>query len=235
MSAIHGAHRPPLLTRPRVPPGRLGIDRQSLGTPATTDREADVDSRLIVGLVAVASSVIYFVSDLIEVAQGNFSTPRLALTYAGEAAIPLFVLGLYALQRPCIGRLGLLGALAYAYAYVFFTGTVLYAIVAGTPNWQALTTTFGAWMTVHGVVLVVGGLAFGLAVVRSRVLPRWTGIALMVGVVLVAAASGLDNLPRTIAAAVPDAAFIGMGVALLRARGGQTVASSGGIPTCDVR
>jgi hypothetical protein len=52
-----------------------------------------------------------------QVAQGGFSTFRLALTYAGEAAIPLFVIGLYAVQRPRIGRLGLAGAVAYAYSY----------------------------------------------------------------------------------------------------------------------
>ena len=61
-------------------------------------------------------------------------------------------------------------------------------------------------------------IPFGLAVVRARVLPRWTGVCLMAGVVLVAAASGLPDIARTVAAAVPDAAFIGMGFALLSGR-----------------
>jgi hypothetical protein len=51
---------------------------------------------------------------------------------------PLFVIGLYAVQRPRIGRLGLFGAMAYAYSYVFFTSTVVYALIAGTPNCTAL-------------------------------------------------------------------------------------------------
>jgi hypothetical protein len=72
------------------------------------------------------------ISDLIEVAQGGFSTLRLSLTFAGEAAIPLLVLDLYAVQRPRIGRLGAAGAVASAYSYVFFTSTVVYALVAGT-------------------------------------------------------------------------------------------------------
>lgn len=169
----------------------------------------------LVGLAAIVFSAAYFVSDLIEVAQGDFSTGRLSLTYVGEAAIPIFVIGLYAVQRPRIGRLGLFGATAYAYSYVFFTGTVLYALIAGTQNYAALTNVFGAWMTVHGVVMLAGGLAFGLAVAKTRVLPRWTGICLMVGVVLVVAASGLPNLERAIAAAFPATAFTGMGIALL--------------------
>jgi hypothetical protein len=70
-------------------------------------------------------------------------------------------------------------------------------------------------MTVHGAIMLAGGLAFGFAVVRARVLPPWTGVCLMIGVVLVASASGFPNIARTIAAAGPDAAFIGMGVALL--------------------
>jgi hypothetical protein len=173
------------------------------------------DWRLWVGSSAIAFSVVYWLSDVVEVVQGDFSTLRLCLTYAGEAAIPLFVVGLYAAQRPRIGGLGLFGAVAFAYSYVFFTSTVMYALSAGTPNYGALANVFGAWMTVHGLVMLVGGLAFGLAVVRTGVLPPWTGVALMVGVIVVAAASGLPNLARTIAATLPAAAFTGMGSALI--------------------
>jgi hypothetical protein len=169
-------------------------------------------------LAAVGFSAVYFISDLMEVVQGNFSTFRLSLTYVGEAAIPLFVIGLYAVQRPRIGRLGLFGALAYAYSYVFFTSTVVYALAAGTPNWNALKNVFGAWLTLHGFIMVVGGLSFGLAVVRAGVLPRWTGMCLMAGVVVVAAASGLPTIARTVAEVVPATAFVGMGAALLNRR-----------------
>ena len=110
-----------------------------------------------VGVAAIGFSAVYLASDILEIGQGQFSTLRLALTYAGEAAIPLFVLGLYALQRPRIGRLGLFGAVAYAYSYVFFASTVVYAIVAPAPDYQAVTTAFGAWMVVHGLILVIGG------------------------------------------------------------------------------
>jgi hypothetical protein len=86
---------------------------------------------------------------------------------------------------------------------VFFTSTVIYALISGTRDYEALTKVFGAWMTVHGLILLLGGLAFGLAVV-------------LVGVVLVVAASGLPDIARTVAASVPAIAFIGMGAALLR-------------------
>lgn len=204
-------------------------DAQAQTTRKATIRPRGTSGlRTLVGLAAVGFSAVYFISDLIELAQGDFSTFRLSLTYIGEAGLPLFVLGLYAVQRPRIGRLGLAGALAYAYAYVFFTSTVVYALAAGTRNWHDLNHVFGAWMTLHGAVLVLGGLAFGTAVMQAAVLPRWTGACLMVGVVLVAAASGMSNLPRTIAAAGPAAAFIGMGVALLRERPSADEGNSSG-------
>jgi hypothetical protein len=187
--------------------------------PAGEERAdvAKISSLMIpVGLSAILFSALYLASDLLEVVQGDFSTARLVMTYAGEAAIPLFVIGLYAVQRPRVGPLGLFGAVAYAYSYVFFTSTVLYALVARTPDYQGVTDAFGLWMVVHGLIMVIGGVAFGAAVVRAREFPPWTGFCLAIGVVLVAAASGLPAVARTIAEAVPAAAFIGMGMAMLR-------------------
>jgi hypothetical protein len=187
-------------------------------TRARSSALADDSGGLValIGLAAVSSSILYFASDLIELIQGGFSTTQLVLTYAAEALIPLFVLGLYALQRPQIGRLGLAGALAYAYAFVFFTGTVMYAIIARTSDWTALTNRFGAWITVHSAVMVVAGVMFGVAVTRARALPRWTGAMLAVAMVLMTVATVLPGAAQTAAAGVRDLAFAGMGAALLR-------------------
>jgi hypothetical protein len=168
------------------------------------------------GVAAVVFPLMYFASELVEVAQGNFTTGRLVLAYLGEAGIVFAVLGLYAVQRPRIGRLGLYGALAYSYSFVFFATTVVYALAAGSRNWAAVTHVFGGWLTLHGAIMVVGGLAFGLAVIKAAVLPRWTAACLMAGVVLVAAAAGMSTAVRAGAAALPAAAFVGMGVMVLR-------------------
>ena len=55
---------------------------------------------------ALAFSVIYFASDVIEAAQGGTSDFQLALTLVAEIAVPFFVIALYLVQRPAIGRLG---------------------------------------------------------------------------------------------------------------------------------
>lgn len=183
---------------------------------ARTGPRTGSNARTLVGAAAVLFPLVYLVSDLVEVVQGDFSIFRLSLTYVGEAAFPLFVVGLAMLVRNHVPPWATLGAVAYAYAFVFFTSTVVWAIVARTSSWERLNDDFGWWMTVHGAVMVIGGIAFGAGIVRTSVLPPWTGWALAVGVVLVAAASGMGNTERTIAAAVPDAAFVGMGLAVLR-------------------
>jgi len=171
-----------------------------------------------VGLAAVLFSGIYFLSDVIETIQGGFSGPQLVLTLIGEAAIPFFVIGLYVLQRPKIGRLGLISAVAYAYSFVFFTGTVVYAIVNATTDYSTLTGDVGASMTAHGAIMVIAGIGFGLAVIRAGVLPSWTGVALATGVVAVAATQAAPSGVQLAAAGIRAAACVGMGCAFLRAR-----------------
>jgi hypothetical protein len=169
----------------------------------------------LVGSTALAFSVLYLLSDVIEAVQGGFSGSQLGLTLIAEAAVPVFVIGLYLVQRPQIGRLGQLSAVAYAYAYVFFTGTVVYALVDGSGDYTALSHDLQPWMTIHGAVMLVAGLGFGVAVIRAKVLPRWTGVALMAGVVLVSLSQTLPEGPQVLAAAIRDLGFAGMGAALL--------------------
>jgi hypothetical protein len=186
-----------------------------------------------VGLIALVFSALYLASDLIEVLQGGFSGGQLGLTLIAEAAIPVFVIGLYRVQRPQIGGLGRCGAAAYAYSYVFFTGTVVYALIDKTGDYAELSRDLQPWMTIHGALMVLAGLAFGAAVMSARVLPSWTGITLMAGVVLVALAQTLPEGLQLSAAAVRDLGFAGMGAALLGARAEAPV--SDGAPTATAR
>lgn len=208
------------MTDTQLPAGapRLTSEMGGSDQPARQPTMGDSDLATVAGVAAVVFPLVYFASEFVEVAQGNFSTARLALAYIGEAGIVFAVLGLYAVQRPRIGRLGLYGALAYAYSFAFFASTVVYALAAGSKNWTAVTNVFGGWLTLHGAIMVAGGIAFGLAVIKTPVLPRWTAVCLMAGVVFVAAAAGMPTAVRAGAAALPQAAFIGMGVMVLRER-----------------
>jgi hypothetical protein len=61
-------------------------------------------------------------------------------------------------------------------------------------------------------------VGFGLAVIRAAVLPRWTAIALMAGVVLVVLSQNLPEGPQLLAAGLRDLGLAAMGAALLRAQ-----------------
>jgi hypothetical protein len=176
---------------------------------------------VVLGALTFAFSILYFVSDVIELIQGGFSSTQLALTYAAEAVIPFLVLALYSFQRPRIGRIGFVGALAYAYAFIFFTGTVAYALVDHTSDWNALTHRFGAWITIHSAIMVIAGIMFGLATIRAGVLPRWTGATLILGMILMTAGVALPDGAQTAAAGVRDLAFAGMGCSLFVSSGAR--------------
>jgi hypothetical protein len=173
------------------------------------------------GWLAVVSTTVYFLSDVLEASHGGFTTGQLWLTLAAEATLPAFVVGLYHAQRPRIGRLGRDGATAYAAAYLYFTYTVIYALAHGTPDFTALNHALNPEMTVFGAVMVAAGIAFGVATYRARVLPRWTGPGLAAGVVLITVTLGLPAVVQLTATGVRDLAFIGMGFAALRSGSGN--------------
>jgi hypothetical protein len=181
------------------------------------ERRTAPSGATLIGLAALVFSALYLLSDVIEAIQGGFSTGQLWLTLVAEAAIPIFVIGLSVMQLPQLGRLGRVSAVAYAYSYVFFTGTVVYALIDHTSDYGVLNHDLGWRMTLHGAIMVFAGLGFGSAVIRAGVLPRWTGIALMTGVVLVALSQNAPETAQTLAAAIRALGFAGMGAALLRA------------------
>lgn len=174
--------------------------------------------REILGLVAVNAFALYLLSDVLEVLGGGFSAAQLLLTFSAEANIPFVVVGLCMAQRPSLGRLGEAGALAFAFSYVLFAFTALYALVDGAPDYQVLSEQFTLLFVASGAIMLLGGLAFAVASLRAGVFPRWTAQALMAGIVLVVATQAAPDVVRLLPAALRDAGFIGMGVLLLRGR-----------------
>jgi hypothetical protein len=132
--------------------------------------------------------------------------------------VPILVIGLWLVQRPPMGRLGAASAIAYACSFVFFTGTVVYALVDGTRDFEQLGASLSPWMTIQGAVMVIAGVGFGYAVSRGGVVPRWTGMALAAGVVLIPLSMGAADAVGLVGVAIRDLAFAGMGAALLRDR-----------------
>ena len=207
-------------------PSALRSGRAGQGPPAprpTDERSPREDGRgrvhvvEVVGLLAVALCVLYLVSDVIEVVQRRFSTGQLWLTLVAEASVSVFVIGLWLVQRPRIGRVGAVSD-GLRLSIVFFTGTVVYALVAGSRDFEQLGAALNPWMTIHGAVMLIAGVGFGYAVNRAGTAPRWTGMALAAGVALIPLSMGLPAAVGLVGVGIRDVAFAGMSVSLLRDR-----------------
>ena len=176
--------------------------------------------RLIVGLTIIIASTLHILSDLLEVFSGGFSAEQLWINYVAFLPIPFMMVGLYAVQRPRSGWMSLTGALAYGTSFIFFAGTTLYALVAKTADYSTLLEELGSIYTFYGGLMVAGGILFGIAVIEAKVLPRWTGWLLILGVSLnlLFRLLAFPDLSQIVGSIMRNIAFIGMGIAIIRTR-----------------
>lgn len=145
------------------------------------------------------------------------------------------ITGVYLSQVRRIGVLGLIGYLLLGAFYLvllpieFAAGFVLPSLADTDPGYVndvlavsvggSASGDIGALQTVFpltGVLYVAGGLVFGIALVRARVLARWPAVLLAVGTV---ATLSLAVLPESFnrPLAVPTGvALIGLGISLWR-------------------
>ncbi len=176
--------------------------------------------RLIIGLATLISPILHILSDLLELFGGGFSSSQLWINYVAFLFIPFYMVGLYAIQRPHVGWMSLTGAIAYGASFIFFAGTTLYALVSTTEDYSTLVEELGSIYTFHGGLMVAGGLLFGASVIQGRVLPRWTGITLILGVSLnlLLRLLALPDLTQIVGSTIRNIAFIGIGITILGTR-----------------
>jgi hypothetical protein len=184
----------------------------------------DDSVRRLVAWGALLAPAVHTLTDVLEWAQGGFSPPQLWLNYVAFLPLPAVMIGLYAVQTPRISRFGLLGALVFGFAFVYFAHTTLLALETGVPTYDRLWEQLGGTYTLHGALMIVGGLAFGVASVRAGVLPAWTSRLFLLGIALnlVVALVPVPDLLQTIGSGVRNAGLIGMGWAVA---GGRAVAT----------
>ena len=173
--------------------------------------------RLTIGLATLIASTLHILSDFLEVSGGGFSADQLWINYVAFLPIPFLMIGLYALQRPYASWMSLTGAIAYGASFIFFAGTTLYALVSQTEDYSTMVEELGSIYTFHGGLMVVGGLLFGASVIRAKVLPRWTGIMLIVGVILnlLLRLLAFPDLTQIVGSTIRNIALIGMGITIL--------------------
>lgn len=143
------------------------------------------------------------------------------------------VTGLYLRQAEQAGWLGFAGFVLFGASwalqsgFVFTEWLVLPQLAASEPNFvdsllgissgAPPTVSVGALSPVYaavGILYLLGGIVFGIASVRARVLPRWPAILLAVTALLTPAAILLPHSVQRLAAIPMGIAFIWLGYAL---------------------
>jgi hypothetical protein len=159
------------------------------------------------------------------------STAKMVMSGLALAGIT----GIYLRQVRQVGRLGLVGYIAFSVAYLLMFATetvaayVLPPLTRSNPGFvrDVVVTAFGgspvgsighlpAFFAVTGLAFMGGGLLFGIALFRARVLARWAAALLAVSTTATAALAVLpDSFNRPLA--VPTGvALIGLGLSLRR-------------------
>lgn len=186
------------------------------------------------GAVFVAVQVGHPASDTFTTETSEWvvrSTAKAVMTVLALAGLA----GLYLRQHRQAGLLGLVGHLVFSVGYLGLLATeviaatvlptlvdtqpgfvddVVAAAVGGTPSGDIGGVQ--VLLNVAGVGYILGGLLFGIAIFRARVLPRWMGLLLAVSTVATAALAVLpESFNRPLA--VPEGiAMVALGVALWR-------------------
>jgi hypothetical protein len=144
------------------------------------------------------------------------------------------ITGMYLRQRRQAGVLGLIGYLLFAAGYLaifsveVIAATILPALVDTNPGFvnDVVAAAGGspdgdigsvqALFYANGIGYILGGLLFGIAMFRARVLARWAAALLAIGTVGTAALAVLpESFNRPFAVPV-GVALIGLGLSLWR-------------------
>jgi hypothetical protein len=150
------------------------------------------------GLVSLLAGVLYAIAallhpvgeDLTAVNSPNWVTSHLVY-WVSAIFILCSLIGLYARQAEQSGRFGLVSfVLAFIGTAVvgsifFMASTVIPLVAAGSPaSFDQAMTPPPFFMPVIILGFVLGYILFGITIMRVGVLPRWSGLLLIVGVSL---------------------------------------------------
>lgn len=108
------------------------------------------------------------VSDILEWNSGGFSSPQLYINLLGFLPLPFMILGLYWLRRRRLSLVGLIGAVLYAVAFVYFLYSTIFSIYYEIRTYEDLWHRLGWVYTLHGGFMVFGGLMFAIAAFRGN-------------------------------------------------------------------
>ncbi|GAA1026929.1 hypothetical protein GCM10009557_06360 [Virgisporangium ochraceum] len=210
-------------------------------TPTTLYRAAAVAAALA-GLIFIGVQINHPHSDVTNVETTEWAV-RNSLKVLMAALALAGITGMYLRQVTRIGVLGLLGYLALSAGYLLVASTafvsayVLPSLAGSNPGYVddvlaaatngSATGDIGLLQTVlqvQGFTYLAGGLVFGIALYRARVLARWAAVLLAAGGVVTVALAVMPDAFYRLLAYPNGIAMIGLGYALWRSVPADTAA-----------
>ncbi|MEO8392233.1 MAG: hypothetical protein ABI700_04495 [Chloroflexota bacterium] len=209
------------------------------------------------GLSALLAGLCYVLVGVFHPANvpASVTTTSWAIVHVLACAMSFFGLlglaGLYARQAEKSGWLGLVGfvmlslwlviIMGFSFVEAFILPSLATAVPTFMTSWMGMLNSSASPMnlgvlptlwTLSGPLYMFGGLLFGIAIFRARILPRWAGVLLALGCFLapVAVALPLEAQPKM---AIPvGLALAWLGYALWserREQASKAVAGSGSL------
>lgn len=182
----------------------------------------------ILGGALLALTMLFHPNDADPNAIGLTAWTPVHAVLIGAAILQLFGwVGLYRAQAETIGVLGFIGfALGFTGTALVVPALVVEAFVipiiapsaAGSvlldPNGPLFGGALGILFLLMAVTFSLGAILFGIVTARANVLPRWAGIALLIGGPLLGFTPPLPTLAAQIGAALIGLCFVWAGYRL---------------------
>ena len=216
-------------------------------TPTSLSRAAAV-AAVLAGLVFIGVQINHPHLDATSVTTTEWAV-RNSLKVLMAVLALAGITGMYLRQVRQIGVLGLVGYVLFALGYLtimciaFVAAYVLPSIAAADPSYVnnvlavaeggASTGDIGLIRTallVEGLGYLAGGLVFGIALYRARVLARWAAALLAVASVLSATLPLLPDSVYRLLAFPNGIALIGLGYSLWRVSRAGTTPAAASVP-----
>jgi hypothetical protein len=179
--------------------------------------------RVAVGTAALIAPALHSITDAMEWYQHGFSMLQLWLNYFAFLPMAWLLLGIFALHEPKPNSLGLVGALLYGAAFTYFAHTTLFAISERIASYDLLWSRLGFIYTIHGALMVTGGLLFSWSAWRAAWLPKMPIGCFSAGLVvnLLLALVPAPDILQTLGSALRNTGLILMGYSIMFGSVGQ--------------
>ena len=182
-------------------------------------------SAVVAGVLAIFAPIIHPPDDPSSVATSSWAIAHYLILGWSVFAL-LGITGIYARQVEEAGWLGLVGfltffvGLALITSVAFLEALVMPLLATAAPQSMAVFLPgegLGVLDTVRlpaGLIFIVGGLLFGIAIIRAGILPRWAAILFVIGIASVLLAPLLPEVVGRIIAIPAWVGFAWLGYAL---------------------